>query len=68
MNTQYSTPEPADFQPPTVKFALTWRYYKSLHETTLAACFASSILDTNPHFIEIDRTEYEHLLKELDRV
>lgn len=66
MTTQDHTSNAPENPPQSVKNALTWRYYKSLAETTLAACFASSVLDDNPHFIEIDRTEYNHLLKELE--
>lgn len=43
-----------------------WRYFRSIGGTMALACFDSAPIEDNPYFIEIDRIEYEHLLKELE--
>lgn len=65
MDTQKSTSNTPKNPESNVKSSLTWRYFKSLHETILAASFASAPLEDNPHFIEIDEIEYNHLVKEM---
>lgn len=67
MNDQHSTSNAPQFQDPTVNAALNsrWKYFKSLQGHLLAACFASSVLDDSPYFIEIDEFEYRHLIKEM---
>lgn len=65
MSVQYSTPKNPDNSSPK-PLNLRWRYFKSLQGDVLAASFASAPLVENPHFIEIDRIEYDHLLKEME--
>jgi hypothetical protein len=68
MNTTYSTPNAPENPDASVNDTLNsrWRYFRSLGGAMLLACFDSAPVEENPYFIEIDRIEYEHLLKELE--
>lgn len=67
MTTDKSTSKPLQTQETIVNDVLNLRqrYFRSIGGTMALTCFDSVPIAENPYFIEIDRIEFEHLLKEL---
>lgn len=68
MTTEDHTSNSPETQETIVNDALNlrWRYFRSIGGTMALACFDSAPVEENPYFLEIDRIEYEHRLKELE--